>query len=164
MIAATEEMVKAEIEGRAALSSLLRAQIAETWPPQFYGVEAQTFTLQQLEGKPEQVGWWSWYIVLKGETEGGRILIGIGGFKGPPDAQANVEVGYSIVEEFHRRGYASEAVTGWVKWAFEQRAQSITAETLPELVASIRVMEKNGFSYVGAGSEQGVIRYRKERD
>ena len=36
------------------------------------------------------------------------------------------------------------------------------AETLPELTASIRVLEKNGFRFAGPGSEDGVIRYELE--
>lgn len=162
LIAATQEFVRAEINDLAVFATLLEAEVPEAWPPEFNDLETMTFTLQKLESKPEQVGWWAWYFLLR-EAGGGRVLIGFGGFKGQPDAENNVEVGYSILKAFQNKGYGSEATAGLVKWAFEQGVESVTAETLPELVTSIRVLEKNGFTYVGAGSEEGVILYRKER-
>jgi RimJ/RimL family protein N-acetyltransferase len=65
------------------------------------------------------------------------------------------------LQEYQNNGYCSEAVAGLVEWAFSQGVEGVTAETLPELGASIRVLEKNGFAYIGEGSEEGVIRYKK---
>jgi RimJ/RimL family protein N-acetyltransferase len=155
LIAATEELAKAEINNHTELSSLLRAQVPDAWPPEFNDLQTMTFTLQQLQGKPEQVGWWAWYFVLKGRSDGERVAIGYGGFKGLPDGSANVEVGYSIHKEYQRQGYGSEATAGLVNWAFEQDVRSVTAETLPELVASIGVLEKNDFVY--------MARFRRRR-
>jgi hypothetical protein len=36
-----------------------------------------------------------------------------GGFKGIPEAQGIVEIGYSILSQQQRQGYATEAVLGW---------------------------------------------------
>ncbi len=162
LIAATEDLVRAEIEDRAAFSSSLQAEVPTAWPPQFNDIHTQTFTLEKLTANPQQVGWWSWYFILKSTTNSERALIGNGGFKGPPTADG-VEVGYSILQQFQNAGYGSEAVAGLIDWAFKQGVRCVSAETLPELGASIRVLEKNGFSYVGPGSEEGVILYRKER-
>jgi RimJ/RimL family protein N-acetyltransferase len=162
LVAATEELVRAEIEDRATFSALLQAQVPTTWPPQFNDTHTQTFTLQKLTAHPEQVGWWTWYFILQGNTDADRVLIGNGGFKGCP-TDGSVEVGYSILQQFQNAGFGSEATAGLVDWAFGQQVDCVLAETLPELGASIRVLEKNGFLYIGAGSEEGVIRYRKER-
>ena len=161
LIAATEELVRAEIEDRAAFSAFLQAQVPADWPPEFNDIHTQTFTLQKLAGNPEQVGWWTWYFILQGTSDSERVLIGNGGFKGSPTADG-VEVGYSILQQFQNAGYGSEAVAGLLDWAFQQHVRCVSAETLPELGASIRVLEKNGFSYVGPGSEEGVILYRKD--
>jgi RimJ/RimL family protein N-acetyltransferase len=166
LIAATPEMVKAEIHDRALLSSLLEAEVPANWPPEFNDLQTMSFTLRQLEGRPEQIGWWMWYFIKRaeGETKSASILIGNGGFKGQLDSQGCVEVGYAVLPEFQRQGYGSEALAALVKWAFTQGAQSVIAETLPELVASIGLLEKNGFVFVGEGSEEGVIRYQKNKD
>jgi len=39
----------------------------------------------------------------------------------------------------------------------------VIAETLPTLEASIAVLEKCGFRFIGDGSERGVIRYERLR-
>lgn len=36
----------------------------------------------------------------------------------------------------------------------------VVAETLPDLVPSIGVLDKLGFTFVGGGSEAGVVRYQ----
>jgi [ribosomal protein S5]-alanine N-acetyltransferase len=94
---------------------------------------------------------------------GGRVLIGTAGYKGPP-ADGTVEVGYGIVTDHRRRGYASEAVRGLVARAFRvPGVRRIIAETLPELTASIGVLRKCGFELIGEGSEPGVIRFERTR-
>ena len=68
--------------------------------------------------------------------------IGNGGFKGRPDADGSVEVGYSVMENYQRNGFAPEAVEALVDWAFGYReVQRVIAQTLPELRPSIRVLE-----------------------
>jgi RimJ/RimL family protein N-acetyltransferase len=102
-----------------------------------------------------------WHFILKG-TDAERVLIGIGGFKGCPN-EAGVDVGYSIFQQCRNAGYGSEATAGLVNWPFKQQAGCALAETLPELKASVRALQENGFSYADAGSEQGIILYRKDR-
>jgi len=71
-----------------------------------------------------------------------------------------VEIGYSVLPSFRVQGYATEAVERLVWWAFSHHhVVEVVAETLPHLRQSIRVMEKNGFTFQGPGSEHGVIRY-----
>jgi RimJ/RimL family protein N-acetyltransferase len=70
-----------------------------------------------------------------------------------------VEFGYSVLPEFQRRGFASEAAAALIDCAFQNGARSVIAETYPHLPASIRVMEKCGMRLLGKGSEAGVVRY-----
>ncbi len=91
--------------------------------------------------------------------------MGICGFKGKPDETGSVEIGYSVLRQYQVQGYATEAVSRLVVWAFShQNVTEVSAETFPHLRKSIRVMEKNGFSYTGPGSEQGVVRYAVHRE
>jgi ribosomal-protein-alanine N-acetyltransferase len=89
-----------------------------------------------------------------------RVLIGGGGFKGPPQADGVVEIGYSILPTFQRRGFATEAMSALVTRAFaEARVTMVVAETFPESRASQRVMIKLGMRQLGPGEEAGTIRF-----
>jgi ribosomal-protein-alanine N-acetyltransferase len=118
------------------------------------------FALAQLRETPEQ-GWSFWYVATREEPV---ELAGLCGFKGRPDATGSVEISYSVLGGYQRRGIATEAVGRLVGWAFSHHNVSeVCAETLPHLRQSIRVLEKNGFRRAGAGSEAGVIRFVVKR-
>jgi ribosomal-protein-alanine N-acetyltransferase len=100
-----------------------------------------------------------WYIVRLGGRGEPATAIGLVGYKGPPNADGVVEVGYGVLEQFRRRGYATEAVAALIQRAFaDPRVTRVAAETYPELIPSIGVMEINGMRFVGPGSEDRVIR------
>ena len=100
----------------------------------------------------------AWYIV---RTEG-RVLVGQCGYCGRPEGGV-VEVGYSLLEAHHKQGYATEAVRALVQHAFSQPdVHTVTAQTLPDLKPSIRLLERLGFRFVGAGCEEGAVLYSLE--
>jgi ribosomal-protein-alanine N-acetyltransferase len=75
-----------------------------------------------------------------------------------------VEISYSVLSQYRIQGYATEAVARLIVWAFShQNVRMVAANTLPHLQQSIRVLEKNGFSFQGPGSEQGVVKYALEK-
>ena len=157
MIAATLPLVQAEIAGPAHLGELLSAEV-ETWPPPLNDEKSLRWTFQKLQENPEMSGFFTWYVVLI--QEGKRRLVGLAGITGPPNQHGRIEVGYSVVEKFQKRGIGTEASRALVQWAFEQPAvQMVTAQTFPELGPSIKVMERCGMSFLGAGSEPGTICY-----
>lgn len=75
-----------------------------------------------------------------------------------------------MLEEFQCRGYATEAVRHIVAAAFVlPGVRRIVATTYPDLVGSIRVLEKNGFTCAGKttageGFEEGTIIYVLEKN
>ncbi len=160
LISANVELIKKGISGREFLAEALDAHVPESWPPDLYGPRAMQYALTQLDDPSEQ-GWSFWYLVT---TDDACELAGICGFKGRPDQSGSVEIGYSILSSYQRRGFATEAVVRLVDWAFSHHnVHEVCAETLPHLSQSIRVLEKNGFKLTGAGSEAGVIRYAIKR-
>lgn len=164
LLGGTLELARADLEDRGRLGQLLGARVPESWPPEFNDSETQRFTVERLNEGPGQAGWWSWYFVLLDGGDGGRTLVGNGGFKGRPAADGTAELGYSVLEEFQCAGYATEAVGGLLRWAFSHpEVTRVIAETLPPLKPSIRVLEKSGFLNVGEGSEEGVIRFEMTR-
>jgi [ribosomal protein S5]-alanine N-acetyltransferase len=78
-------------------------------------------------------------------------LIGGGGFKGAPK-NGKVEISYGTFELQQGRGIATEICRELTSLALKtDPAVIVTARTLPENQASIRVLEKNGFV------NQGII-------
>jgi [ribosomal protein S5]-alanine N-acetyltransferase len=79
-----------------------------------------------------------------------RLAIGQIGFKGQPDTDGSVEIGYGLNATHRNQGYASEAVGVLVNWALESGfAKRVTAEALGTNLASNRVLEKLGFVQFG---------------
>jgi len=77
-------------------------------------------------------------------------LVGTVGFKGPPDGEGVVEIGYGIVPAHQGRGYATEAAGAVIGFALgDGRVRVVRAHTLPARNASTRVLEKLGFDFVG---------------
>jgi ribosomal-protein-alanine N-acetyltransferase len=151
-------MLQAELEQPAELGSLLRVEVPAAWPPPLYDADAIRYALRRI-GEYGEVGWWWWYFVLRAPHRTG-LLIGAGGYKGPP-YDGEVEIGYSIIPQFQRQGFASEATSGLIAHAFSQPdVEVVSAETFPALIGSVGVLRKCGFSYVGPGADDGVIRYQ----
>ena len=157
-IAATLELVTADLHRRHQLPALLDAEIGAGWPPPLLDVRAMQWLKQSLVADPTLGGWTAWYLIQRRP----RVLVGMSGFKSRP-VNGTVELGYGVLEAYQRRGFATEVVAGMVNWAFGNDVQCVTAETLPELIASQRVLAKNGFLLAGEGSEPGVMRFERRR-
>ncbi|MDB6123301.1 MAG: acetyltransferase, ribosomal protein N-acetylase [Pedosphaera sp.] len=150
------EMARAQLDDCSELGRLLGTRIPESWPPSLVDSEVIKWVIKKLEKDADHLVWGSRYFVLREP----RLLIGLGGFKGSPTKEGIVEVGYSIVEDEQRKGYATEAVTGLCQRAFsDPRVRRVMAETYPDLIESVCVLEKSGFAYAGNGSEFGMVRY-----
>jgi RimJ/RimL family protein N-acetyltransferase len=161
---ATPELASADLNNRSEFSRLLEADVPEDWPPPLNDDNSKAFTLRYLADNPDAAGWAAWYFLLPSKADEKVQAIGIGGFKEKPSQQGIVEVGYSIMPDYQRLGFASEAAAALIDWAFSHpEVQLVTAETLPALVASIRLLERNGFHLLGEGSEKGVVRYGRKR-
>lgn len=162
LVLATPERMRADLQGRDALARSLNAIVPASWPPELYDRAAAEWALRYAETNTTQCQWGMYYILDPAEPEGPTVA-GLAGFKGAP-RDGDVEIGYSILHEFRRRGYATEAVGALVELAFAHATvQRVIAETLPALRSSIGVLDRNGFSYTGPGSEDGVIRYELRR-
>jgi len=113
------------------------------------------------ESAPVDV-WLHGYWLLERESE---TAVGAVGFKGPPDADGMVEIGYGVVPSREGRGYATEAAAAVVAFAFAQPdVKTVRAHTLPKASASTRVLVKCGFTHVGevVDPEDGLV-WRWER-
>jgi [ribosomal protein S5]-alanine N-acetyltransferase len=140
------ELAETELADRTRFAAMLDARVPASWPPEILA-DALPLFRDLLREDPARAGWIGWYAILV--TEGERVLVGSVGFKGPPDARGHVETGYSMVPEYQGRGFATEMVRALCAWAFAQPGVTrIVAETTWSNAASMRVLEKAGFTRV----------------
>jgi [ribosomal protein S5]-alanine N-acetyltransferase len=162
LVAITTEMLTAEHNGDAVgLGSLLRAKLTQEWPPVDWEPHVYRIIQKQYDEWPGSFGWHR-YVVLDGGLGRSRTLVGaIGGF---PKAQGDVEIGYSTLPGFQRRGYATASAQRLVEWLLTQEGvESVSAQTYPRVPESIKVMERCGMRFVGDGDDPGTVRYRRGR-
>jgi RimJ/RimL family protein N-acetyltransferase len=158
LIAATKELLQAE-ENLEELGRELQAKVPSNWPTPLYDNDARQFFLTVVSENPEAVGWTTWYILLPDES-GKKTLVGGVGACGLPDDDGKIVIGYSLLDQFHGKGYATEALRGFLDWARQNpRLRKVVADTFPHLTASIRVLQKNGFVRCGVGADKGSIRF-----
>ncbi len=103
------------------------------------------FVLARLSQDTENSFWWFPRLIVVD-----RLIVGMCGFKSPPDMAGSVEIGYGIVTSQQKRGFATQAVDLLVKEAFSQsEIQRVVAYTAFHNAASWRVLEKNQFVKCG---------------
>ena len=160
LLPATVKSLQAELAGESdTLAAMLGVAPPAVWPPELYDADAMRFTLHQLETEPDSHRWSLHYFVHKDEMR----LVGAGGYKGGPRNGA-VELGYSVLEPDRRQGYAAEATRGLIARAFADPAvDRVIAHTLPELLASIGVLQKLGFALQAETEEEGAIMFALTR-
>jgi RimJ/RimL family protein N-acetyltransferase len=153
----TADAFRVAIVDRQSLARVLGVNVPDSWPVEHYDDGVRDWCLASLAADPQTV-WLLRYLILR-ET---NTLIGTcGAFQ--PD-EKSVMIGYSILPEHRRRGYASEAAKALIEFAFaHDEIERVIADTYPELAASIGVMEKCGLTFLGDGDGERVIRYELRR-
>jgi ribosomal-protein-alanine N-acetyltransferase len=115
--------------------------------------EALPFIVRQIRNHPEHVKWWARLIVRVSD----RKVIGSAGFAGPPNYRGTIAIGYSVLPEEERKGYATEAAQMLVAWAFEQPEVRAVEATIPSWhTASQRVVKKCGMTKIGVSHDNDV--------
>ena len=113
----------------------------------------------QASSSPEDERYGVWVIV---ERESSTVVGDIG-FFGPPDAAGVLEVGYSIVPDRRRRGYASEAASALVTWALDQPGvEAVVAACDADNAASIPTLDRVGSRRTGEADGRVLWEYTAE--
>jgi ribosomal-protein-alanine N-acetyltransferase len=83
-----------------------------------------------------------WIVVDKSA----KMIVAELGFKGSPNENGEIEIGYGTMAEHRGKGYMREAVGAMINWAGQQLGvRYILAETDEHNLASISVLQKNNF-------------------
>ena len=94
-----------------------------------------------------------------------NLVIGLCGFAGSPTEDGCVEIGYSIVPDYQRKGFATEAAQALTDFASENgNVRKVCAHTLAEINPSTRVLEKCDFTKTAEMKDpEGKLVWRWER-
>ncbi len=128
--------------GNNILARVLGANVPKKWTD-----FRDTFGPMYIHWKahPELQDWWTHLIVYRPDN----ILIGVCGYKGEPDAQGVVEIGYEIRASHRSKGLATEAARGLVEHAFSYtEVQKVIAHTISEENYSSMLLQKLGFTKI----------------
>jgi GNAT superfamily N-acetyltransferase len=104
---------------------------------------ASRIKLDKMSVVPAEAHPWYtyWLLVITAEDLGAGLL----GFKGEPNGEGEVEIGYGIDPAHRSRGYTTEAVRALIAWALAHpNCRSVVAGTRKGNGASGRVLAKVG--------------------
>ena len=125
-----ETLFNLKVSGRT-VSPAIKERILRTVLPQLRAMEGSDYLYSTF-----------WIVVEKTSS----VIVAELGFKGKPDRQGNIEIGYGSMPAHRGRGIMTEAVAGMIQWAGTiPEIHCILAETDKDNAASIRVLEKNNF-------------------
>lgn len=127
-------------EAREPEELVARAE-PEAFPPPF--VAARSLQLA-VDAHPEP--WATSFLIVR---EADARFVGACGFKNAPVA-GRVEVGYGVAPSARGTGAATAALRLLTALALESGACEVLAEVLPGNAASIRVVQKAGFTEAGS--------------
>ena len=102
--------------------------------------------LEQIRADPASADW----IAQAAVAEPDGIVVGHGGFHGPPDADGTVEVAYSVDPAYRRRGYAKAMLAALLARADADPAvRGVRASIRPDNAGSLATIAGFGFTKIG---------------
>jgi [ribosomal protein S5]-alanine N-acetyltransferase len=118
--------------------------------PDADAIETLPKIIANLSKVESPTGFESWMIIKNDTFE----VIGDLGFKGFNHEGENIDIGYGIIKEERRKGYAEEAATALINWAFSNDiVKEITARCLLGNISSINLLKKFNFIETRQDSE-----------
>jgi [ribosomal protein S5]-alanine N-acetyltransferase len=138
LVAASAELVGKFLGNKTSFEKILNASCPDSWP-----VEKDVYPDLELVLKFDTSlsGWLTWIVIHKLD----KTIIGDAGYKGKPDNDGMVEIGYSIIPEYRNRGLATEAVQLVIDYAFQfPEIKTITAQTENNNIYSNNILRKFG--------------------
>jgi [ribosomal protein S5]-alanine N-acetyltransferase len=109
-------------------------------------VSTTDYSLDKVREHPFTIEWHPFLIIHKED----KVLLGIGGYKGPSNINGDIEICYGIIANYRSKGYATEAAQWFIEHAFEnEKVKIVSATTLSDNGASSNVLRKCGMLKVG---------------
>ncbi|HEY4022270.1 MAG TPA: GNAT family N-acetyltransferase [Pseudonocardiaceae bacterium] len=100
----------------------------------------------QVVAEPASGEWVARAVVAEPDD----IVVGYAGYHGPPDDNGMVEIGYTVLPEHRRQGYARAILRALIERAVAEPEVRVVRVTIsPDNIASLATIAGIGFVYVG---------------
>lgn len=153
LVSLREETIEALVAGdRESARRLQDLELTDDFVDSL-GVEFLNVQLAAMRRGGPTAGWFVRAVIRKSDA----VIIGDCGFHGVPEHVGRAEIGYRIMAQYRGNGYASEAASGLVEWARQQDAPAVFATVNATNRASMRVLEKVGFTRTGTPGGEGEL-------
>lgn len=107
---------------------------------------------------PDNVFYTFWIILLKTEN----VLSAEFCFKGKPNENSEVEIGYATYGEFQNRRIMTESIRAITNWIFENTSvKTIVAETHPDNYMSHKTLKNNNFKKTAEQTDNWIWKLAK---
>ncbi len=142
LICCDHELLRTLIYDKTEFEKLIDIKIPEKFTE--FGLPPLQYSMEKL-ADPGEIGWWT-YLPVHIHA---NMLIGTCGYKGKPDKDGMVEIGYEVVEALRNKGYAKEIAQGLIKNAFRyHEVKIVRAHTLPEVNPSVRILKSCNMEFI----------------
>ena len=135
---------------RSAARRIIGMELPEAWFDEAWVSELR------LKQWTEDPSYGSWSVRAIGLKDTGQIIGNMNCHHVPMpfliagEAMLAVEMGYTIFEPWRRRGFASEAIQGFTRWAATQGLQALVLSISPDNTASLNLAQKLGGEKIGS--------------
>lgn len=135
----TAELAQIAARGQSALAVALSAEVRPDWAAHGMRLLAEAGTRTRADAPTRAI------LVHEADQ---RV---IGDVRFEPVGQERVEIGYEIVSDYRRQGYATEATARVIAWLFDEAgAKLVIAGCAMKNRASVRTLRKLGFLLDGS--------------
>jgi RimJ/RimL family protein N-acetyltransferase len=140
-------------DDRPTAARLLGSNLPDAWPQP----DLLDILPIQASTEPDLERFGAWVIVERATN----TVVGDIGFLGPP-VDGEIEIGFSVIPDRRRRGYASEAARSLVAWALDQPGiGEVVARSDVDNEASAATLRAAGFT--AEAERDGVNHWRRAR-
>jgi [ribosomal protein S5]-alanine N-acetyltransferase len=149
IIPMTYSMVCSVLNGNNKEYENLGVNLNGKWPLQDT-FDILHFIKDKMKKNDEVNGFDIWMIVRKE----GMTVIGDAGFKGEPNENGEIEIGFGLIGDEQQKGYGYEVVSSLIKWASQKnKVKVIKADCLIDNIGSSKLLKKCGMLEIKRDNE-----------
>ncbi len=140
IIPMTYSMVRSILVGDNSMFDKLGINFNGKWPlPDT--LDILNFIKDTMNKNDEVSGYDVWMVIKKED----RSVIGDAGFKGTPNENGEIEIGFGLIDEEQKKGYGYEVASSLIEWASKiDEVKVIKADCLIDNIGSAKLLKKCG--------------------